>query len=170
VTRILVDLDHTLSEGVTDFDTIGPPVPLMVDRVKTWLWLGYKVSVFTSRVSAHAQFKRQHDLVHSWCIEHVGVALPITAVKTPDVVEIWDNCAVRVEPNTGRSELHDVHQILDQARAEGSTLCARVEGLVERLCQAEVELEKFKDLLGDKNREISDLQDRLAEHDWVDDH
>ena len=47
-----VDLDGTLAEygGWKGPDHIGPPVPKMLERVKSWIAEGRDVRIFTARV------------------------------------------------------------------------------------------------------------------------
>lgn len=108
-----VDLDGTLAhyEGWKGATHIGAPIPAMVERVKRWIEEGqYDVKIFTARVGPHdgemVKTSRQvHDIhaaIIAWCIEHVGTELEVTCVKDYAMVELWDDRAVGVEPNTGR--------------------------------------------------------------------
>ena len=100
-----VDLDGTLAhfeewEGIAH---IGPPVPLMVQRVRRWLDQGIEVRIFTARVGGPieaATLARPH--IERWCLEHIGEILPITATKDFGMYELWDDRVVQVERNTGR--------------------------------------------------------------------
>ena len=114
---IAVDLDGCLAtyHGWKNGE-IGDPVPAMLDRVKDWISRGYHVCIFTARVGVAPGLRsiesnseasedfctEQKRLIEAWCLEHLGVVLPVTATKTFDIVEIWDDRAVAVEPNTGR--------------------------------------------------------------------
>jgi hypothetical protein len=87
----------------------GKPIPEMVSRVKQWLAEGKKVRIFSARIyapvdDAEAQREAAEALIviHHWCIEHIGVALPITCIKDWGMVEFWDDRAVQVERNTGK--------------------------------------------------------------------
>lgn len=110
---IAVDLDCTLAvydrwRGPLD---IGAPIPAMVERVKAWLADGRDVRIFTARVTERDKNAdgTPHDLtqvraaIEVWCVKHLGVALPITNVKDWDMMELWDDRAVQVRPNTGVS-------------------------------------------------------------------
>jgi hypothetical protein len=112
-----VDLDGTLAEyhGWKGADHIGAPIPAMVERVKGWLAEGRDVKVFTARVSTAehlpdtaARVARVAEVhvararIVAWCIEHIGEELAITNVKDHGMIELWDDRAVQVEPNTGR--------------------------------------------------------------------
>lgn len=105
-----VDLDGTLAhyEPGSPWNglEIGEPVPAMVARVRRWLAEGRDVRIFTARV-APINGSHQPDLVvrqavTDWCIAHLGSALPVTATKDYNCLEIWDDRAVQVERNTGR--------------------------------------------------------------------
>jgi hypothetical protein len=94
-----VDFDGTLveyhdwqGEGV-----YGAPIPAMVERVRGWVAAGIQVRIFTAR--AYSQI----DLngIVAWCLEHLGYALPVTARKDYQMIELWDDRAVQVIPNTG---------------------------------------------------------------------
>lgn len=95
-----VDLDGTLAhyEGWTG-GGIGKPIPAMVERVKAWLAGGTEVRIFTARV-AHP-IAGTHAAIEAWCLEHIGEALPVTCQKDFSMIELWDDRAVRVVPNTG---------------------------------------------------------------------
>ncbi len=107
-----VDLDGTLAlyEGWRGETNIGDPVPAMLDRVKAWLAAGRDVRIFTARVAEGAlnldgtRHEVQHvrDAITAWCIEHIGVALPVTNVKDYAMIELWDDRAIQVVPNTGK--------------------------------------------------------------------
>jgi hypothetical protein len=104
-----VDLDGTLAH----YDTwvgpehIGAPVPAMVERVKRWLSEGRDVRIFTARVSHDGTPKRQEEArkayfaIATWCGEHLNAVIPITNVKDYAMIELWDDRAVQVRPNTG---------------------------------------------------------------------
>lgn len=101
-----VDLDGTLSYYVTGqgVDTIGEPIPLMLAQVKRWLEQGKRVKIVTARVaSTQGSVIRvlQRQMVEEWCRQHVGRVLPVTAEKDHNMVELWDDRAVRVKQNTG---------------------------------------------------------------------
>lgn len=104
-----VDLDGTLARDDVPLATptgIGPPVPLMVGRVKQWLAAGIDVRIVTARVSGPYTegFNEQDQRLQivNWCLEHIGRALPITCSKDYLMHELWDDRAVRVKRNTGR--------------------------------------------------------------------
>ena len=107
-----VDLDGTLAhyEG-WDGGKIGKPIKPMVERVRRWILDGKEVRIFTARVSAKNQsveevFKQRH-LIENWCIEVLGVALPVTCEKDYMMIDLWDDRCHQVESNTGKDLLED---------------------------------------------------------------
>lgn len=95
-----VDLDGTLAyyDGWKGIEHIGEPIPEMIERVKRWLEEGKEVRIFTARVSNGAAAVWY---VEDWCIKYIGKALPITNVKDPSMIELWDDRCVQVVPNEG---------------------------------------------------------------------
>ena len=94
-----VDLDGTLAQygGFKGHGHIGAPIPRMVERVKAWLLSGVEVRVFTARAGdAVAEVA-----IGEWCLRHVGALLPVTNQKDHRMIELWDDRAVQVRPNTG---------------------------------------------------------------------
>jgi phosphoserine phosphatase len=105
-----VDLDGTLAKyyGWSDDPfKIGEPVPRMVERVKQWLQEGKQVWIVTARVNFEVTYLKPeeqqhvHEAINIWCIKHIGQALPITYKKNQSMIELWDDRAVQVIPNTG---------------------------------------------------------------------
>lgn len=96
-----VDLDGTLAEyhGWAE-GKIGKPIPAMVRRVRKWMDSGQEVRLFTAR-AAHLT-KADRENIDGWCETHVGYVLPITCCKDFEMIELWDDRAVQVVPNTGR--------------------------------------------------------------------
>ena len=104
---VAVDLDGTLAEyhGWAGALSIGPPIPLMAERVKTWLRAGVDVRIFTARVcpgtNPDATLEEIRQAINGWSLEHLGSVLPVTHEKDYGMVELWDDRAVQVFPNTG---------------------------------------------------------------------
>ena len=103
---IAVDLDGTLAEyhGWIGPLHIGPPIPLMAQRVKRWLAEGKDVRVFTARVHPDGDDRAVDQVwraIEDWCLEHLGARLPVTHEKDYGMVELWDDRAVQVISNTG---------------------------------------------------------------------
>ena len=118
-----VDFDRTLAhykDWATNGPNLGTPVPLMLERVKRWLAAGQEVKIFTARV-AQSSDRREEDmaLIKAWCLQHLGQELEVTAEKDFNMVALWDDRAVSVEPN------------------EGYALCTRDQHETDPLTQAE---------------------------------
>ncbi len=98
-----VDLDGTLAhyESWRGETHIGAPISVMVQRVQRWLGDGYEVRIFTARVSDPDQAAAATEAIEAWCLDHIGVALPITCRKDYAMIELWDDRAVQVVTNTG---------------------------------------------------------------------
>lgn len=109
-----VDLDGTLAhyDGWKGIAHIGEPVPAMVERVKRWRKEGRAVKIFTARVDggevaiaangvAHQEVPLVRKYIEEWCLQHLGEVLPVTNVKDYGMIELWDDRAVQVIPNTG---------------------------------------------------------------------
>lgn len=128
-----VDFDGTLAtyDGWKGATVLGDPVPAMVERVKRWLSEGREVRIFTARawpvtmavpeggddwtelsVLPGADLRRSNEAIDAcaaitrWCEQHIGRALSITCVKDFGMVELWDDRAVQVHPNTGEPVGH----------------------------------------------------------------
>jgi hypothetical protein len=91
---------------------------------------GYRVKVFTARLpedqapghmdtcllTGRACARHQIvDAIGDWTERQVGVRLEAINVKTHHMVELWDDRAVQVEPNTGRA-------LMDEVLAEATAL------------------------------------------------
>lgn len=94
-----VDFDGTLAiyDSWCGHDSLGEPVPLMLQRVKEWLNHGHEVRIVTAR----AAFPEAVAAVEKWCIKHIGIKLVVTDKKDFAMIELWDDRCVRVELNTG---------------------------------------------------------------------
>lgn len=113
-----VDLDGTLAhyDGWVHETHIGDPIPIMANRVRAWLADGRDVRIFTARADggdvavamgnpageAFRDVQRIIGIIQDWTEQHFGVRLPVTNKKDYGMVELWDDRAVQVVPNTGR--------------------------------------------------------------------
>lgn len=105
-----VDLDGTLAfyDKWRGIDHIGRPIPEMVERVKAWLSEGVTVKIFTARMSGHGLpiiGGGTADVltpIQDWCEKHLGHRLEATCRKDFGMIELWDDRAVQVIPNTGK--------------------------------------------------------------------
>ena len=96
-----VDLDGTLAYYESGYATrgiIGPPIPLMLERVKKMISDGLTVKIFTARVSQDSNIA---GMIHDWLESHGLPRLDVTNIKDYGMVELWDDRAVAVEQNTG---------------------------------------------------------------------
>ncbi|MBN8438457.1 MAG: hypothetical protein J0L95_10490 [Candidatus Accumulibacter sp.] len=91
---IAVDLDGTLAKRTTGSD-IGAPIQAMVNRVKQWTDAGREVVIFTARAST------QHRQIQAWLQSNDMPMLNVTNIKDNEMMEFWDDKAIRVEPDTG---------------------------------------------------------------------
>jgi hypothetical protein len=106
-----VDLDGTLVEyeGWKGAGHLGKPVHRMVERVRAWLEADIEVRIFTARVYVppHPDLGRieeaewARDAIDTLCERAFGQVLPITCTKDFAMIELWDDRAVQVIPNTG---------------------------------------------------------------------
>ena len=102
-----VDLDGTLAmyDGWKGPLHIGEPIPLMVERVKKWISYGTTVKIFTARVAGPdlAHVEKCKAAIKQW-LEDVGLPdLEVTNVKDYSMIQLWDDRAVQVVPNTGEA-------------------------------------------------------------------
>jgi hypothetical protein len=95
-----VDLDGTLAmaEPWQGFEHIGKPVPNMVKRLNVWVGMGYTVKIVTARA---AEPEVAIPPIKAWLKKHGLPDLEITNAKDMDMIELWDDRAVQVIPNTG---------------------------------------------------------------------
>lgn len=125
-----VDLDKTLAhyDSWRGEDHIGDPIPAMVERVKAWLSAGIQVRIFTARI--HERGAATRSRIQSWCLRHLGRELEVTCVKDRDMLELWDDRAVQVIPNSGMP----VRAMADYRKAVTHfNTSAVAERLIERL-------------------------------------
>lgn len=109
-----VDLDGTLARSDRPWDgSVGNPVETMLARVKDWLAMGVEVRIMTARVGrgGYSEFSQrwaddafiveQKAIINAWCLKHLGQILPVTCEKDFMMIELWDDRAVQIIPNTG---------------------------------------------------------------------
>lgn len=103
-----VDLDGTLArhERWVGELYIGDPIPAMVERVKEWLSRGWTVKILTARVCSNPGLRKEpitlvRGAIMEWTKKHIGAVLEVTCEKDYAMVELWDDRAVQVIPNTG---------------------------------------------------------------------
>jgi hypothetical protein len=110
------DLDGTLAEYThwVGPHVIGKPIWPMVAMVKGYLAEGMRVKIFTARVGPHGtnyedgraidpeHVTKAREAIENWCIEQFGQKLEVTCEKDFNMLFIFDDRAVQVEPNTGK--------------------------------------------------------------------
>jgi hypothetical protein len=134
------DLDGTLGfyDEWRGWNDIGSPIMPMVYRVRRLLGEGHDVRIMTARIGlplyrggdhVYSEDKEREcyltgvkfsdaDMeraVQDWTEEHVGARLPVQCYKDLHMIELWDDRAIQVEPNTGRT-------VFDEFEAEVSAL------------------------------------------------
>lgn len=92
-----VDFDGTLAVEHGN-GRMGDPIPAMVTRVRQWLSEGFQVRIFTARAHDPDQVMD----IRAWLRRHGLPDMPITNVKEPSMLQLWDDKAVRVVHNDGK--------------------------------------------------------------------
>jgi hypothetical protein len=118
------DLDGTSAkyEGFRGHDHIGDPIPTMIERIQRFRAEGREVRLFTARASVPAQIPP----VQAWSARHIGEVLPVTCVKDFALGVLYDDRAIQVVPNSGKT-LEEVlraeieQEVRDRLIAEGWT-------------------------------------------------
>jgi hypothetical protein len=128
-----VDFDGTLAyhDRWVKWNHFGWPIPKMMERVKGWIAEGKDVRIFTARVGTKEDLERcivsgewftremMIKALQDWCLEHVGEILPLTATKDKFMVELWDDRAVQVIPNTGQTLADEIDAMRTVAAGQG---------------------------------------------------
>lgn len=140
-----VDLDGTLARYPENdrglpWNQFGDPVARMLTRVQTWVAKGKEVWIVTARVFPYIPGVERHslpwptqiclitgetftvphmvDAVQDWTLKHVGKRLPVTCAKDYQMVELWDDRAVQVVPNQGRTLAEEHEAVLNAMRGK----------------------------------------------------
>jgi len=103
-----VDLDGTLAheDDWHGIEHIGEPILCMVERVRQLIADGEDVRIFTARASRlQSETERVTAIrcVGDWCETHLGKRLPVTNEKDHYLKYFFDDRAIAVECNTGRT-------------------------------------------------------------------
>lgn len=136
-----VDLDSTLAEWHMGEHTqdgwlerVGKPIPLMVDRVRAWLVAGEEVRIVTARVAKDrigiVDTAYARKFIDAWCLEQFGQVLPITTEKDLYMIDLYDDRAKQVVPNTGilvEDQLADALREIDYLQDQLSELRGAIE-------------------------------------------
>ena len=99
-----VDLDGTLAKHDLWISKthIGKPVEPMMKRVKSWIAQGIRVKIVTARACEADGIPP----VRAWLKKQGLPALEVTNEKDFGMIELWDDRAIQVIPNTGRPVLN----------------------------------------------------------------
>jgi hypothetical protein len=105
--HIALDFDKTLAhhESGWGISKVGDAIEPMLIKVKDWLSKGYKITIFTARVSEDKptlMICEQIDFIQGFLAKNNLPALPITANKYPHFTHFVDDRAYHVERNTGK--------------------------------------------------------------------
>lgn len=99
------DFDGTLSTQVDHYQgptRTGDPIPLTVMALMRCLEAGYDVVIFTARADpGHPDAPAAIAAIRAWCVQHLGRAFPVTAIKHYSFVAMYDDRAIQLVPNTG---------------------------------------------------------------------
>ena len=78
---------------------LGAPIPEMIDMVKSLLAAGVKVKIF----SARAVEPESIPIIQDWAEKHGLGRLEVTNQKDYDLIRYYDDRAIQMVPNRGRS-------------------------------------------------------------------
>lgn len=161
-----VDLDCTLAKHTkkeAETNEIGDPILPMVKRVKRWLANGKDVRIFTARLAVgdKKEITRQ---IQDWCEEHIGVRLPVTNEKDPNLIELWDDRAVQVMPNTGETLQDKLKKKSGKAltAAEQAEILENMQKKLDRTItslEARMNSPRVRRIVRDKNQLIEQIID-----------
>lgn len=100
--HIALDFDQTLAtyEHSWDSKKVGEPVPEMIKKVKEWLSKGYKITIFTARLTVQNPFK-QEAMIRVFLEKYGLPQFDITATKHYYFTHFIDDKAYHVVPNKG---------------------------------------------------------------------
>lgn len=128
------DLDGTLAvyDKWRGVDHIGKPIPDMVNRVKKLLAEGKDVRIFTARVwpigikqevtglypQEYVQRTKEANIamtyIVNWVLQTFGRDIPIQCWKDFAMLELYDDRAKQVIPNTGELIEEKLQEITDR--------------------------------------------------------
>lgn len=158
-----VDLDGTLAhyDKWRGEGHIGAPIMPMVERVKKWISEGKRVKIFTARANLGTEAIKAIEI---W-LEMCGLpALPITAKKDFEMIELWDDRCIQVIGNIGVS----LHEFSEKYGEISNNFCPHVIGYIghewvdfrDGSCKKKVITE------GGRNEEckITPISSRICEH------
>jgi hypothetical protein len=99
-----VDLDGTLARDDAEghFEPpypLGKPVPEMVELVKSLLAAGITVKIFSARACEPEAI----PIIQAWTEQHGLGRLEVTNQKNYDLIRYYDDRAIQILPNQGKS-------------------------------------------------------------------
>ena len=144
---IAVDLDGTLAEynGWKGPRHIGQPIKSTLKRVRKALDDGKDIRIFTARAAPGDGSKTSIEAVKKWCKKHLGQELPVIYKKDRDMIELWDDRAVRVSKNTGHKRRGNMRTELEkESFLKGYT-------------------DKQADIVDDRQKRVRELQSDIKE-------
>lgn len=92
------DFDGTLATHETNQQELGDPIEATCKLVRRYLTAGYEVRIVTARAT-HPQWAAE---IKQWCLREFGQELEVTDRKDWNMILLYDDRAIAVEPNTGR--------------------------------------------------------------------
>ena len=97
---IACDLDGTLVKKMEPYNPVafGDPIPERWDEVRRAIAAGKNVVIFTARV-ANDPDGAIKEAIEDLCMEELGQVLPVTNIKTPNMVKFVDDRADPVVPD-----------------------------------------------------------------------
>jgi hypothetical protein len=115
--HIALDFDGTLAyydKWDGQFNNVGPAIPRMVANVKNWLAKGYKITIFTARLShSHEETEASVKAIKQFLKDNGLPEFDITAVKMHYFTHFVDDKAYHVAKNSGIVEGMENPQVLD---------------------------------------------------------
>lgn len=158
-----VDLDGTLAtyNGWVGPQSIGAPIPKMVDRVARWLREGKDVRILTARVAPGKPDENEcRHAIMAWCVTHLGRELPITHAKDHKMIVLWDDRVVQVIPNTGERADEESARLAVDTRTRD--LRESVDGWRRLADEQEKTLNLSRGEISRLEREVARLEEVLA--------
>lgn len=129
--------------GGYPWNQFGPPIEPMMARIRGWIAARQEVRIVTARVFPYIHGENEDVLnrvhqclvtgeyftvgdmvrcVQAYFCTHVDAMLPVTCAKDYQMIQLWDDRAIQVVPNTGRtlSEEHEAVLSALRGKAQGS--------------------------------------------------
>ena len=110
-----VDFDGTLCTG-TDWNIPGDegkPIENIVNKVKELIANGNTVKVVTAR---YHDGSKSINHVKRWCLKYIGKELEVTASKDYEMIALYDDRAIQVQPDTGVIIEEELNKALEEIK------------------------------------------------------